>query len=179
MDICRLLEGCRKEVYKGEVIPVKKRIGWVLGDGAAFERRRGNLQQQHVAVLAEIGWLRGLQVGRDVERRVEMEFENVELLSAGRRREKNGRIEESARKYVEKVQVEELDVGGDVEVESPIMKEKIVRKPVAISRESPRKAERNEDVEDEDAELAFYKDLRRQEEERQKRIAGRRKLKNP
>ncbi|KAJ8071468.1 hypothetical protein OCU04_001788 [Sclerotinia nivalis] len=177
LDICRLLEGCRKEVYEGGHIPVKKRINWVLGDGAAFERRRGNLQQQHVAVLAEIGWLRSLQVGREVERMEEMEFENVELLSKGRR-ERSGVSVSRAGKRFDKIGVEELDIGGDVEVGSPVVKNKIVRKPVAVSSESHEEVIEYEDIEDEDPEVAFFKDLRRQEEERERRIAGRRKLMN-
>lgn len=52
----------------------------MLGDSAAFERTRGNLQQHHNAVLAEISWLRGMRVEREAEMRVDIEVENVELL---------------------------------------------------------------------------------------------------
>ncbi|KAF7886966.1 uncharacterized protein EAF02_003613 [Botrytis sinoallii] len=186
LDICRLLEGCRKEVYEGEHIPVKKRLQWVLGDGSAFERRRGNLQQQHIALLAEIGWLRGLEVGKGTGN---LEFENVELLSAGRRERKSSSVSQTGNRYegidlrqpskgVE-VEVEELDFGGDIEPDSPVAKENIARKPVAIPSESRQEFSKYEESDDEDPELAFYRDLRRQEEERHKRMAGRKKLRNP
>ncbi|ATZ51620.1 hypothetical protein BCIN_07g02250 [Botrytis cinerea B05.10] len=186
LDICRLLEGCRKEVYEGGHIPVKKRLQWVLGDGAAFERRRGNLQQQHTALLAEIGWLRGLEVGKGTEN---LEFENVDLLSAGRRERKSSTVSRTGKQYEDievrqpnkgvEVDVEELDFGGDVEPDSPVTKEKIVRKPVAMPIESRQEVSKYEESDDEDPELAFYRDLRRQEEERRKRMAGRKKLRNP
>ncbi|ESZ94390.1 hypothetical protein SBOR_5254 [Sclerotinia borealis F-4128] len=190
-DISIVLEGCRKEIYEGECIPVKKRIGWVLGDGAAFERRRGNLQQVHGVVVAEMGWLRGMGSGREEEGkgdgRVDMEFENLELLCGGRRREgrqiscsreerKVEKVEAEVSDFGGDVDAEELDFGGDVEVESPVVKKKIVRKPVAISSGSFKKVIEHEDIEDEDPEVAFYKDLRRQEEERHKRIAEKKRL---
>ncbi|TEY74750.1 hypothetical protein BOTCAL_0070g00170 [Botryotinia calthae] len=185
-DICKLLEGCRKEVYEGEHIPVKKKMQWVLGDGAAFERRRGNLQQQHIALLAEIAWLRGLDVGKGTEN---LEFENVDLLSAGRRERKSSTVSRTGKQYEDievrqpskavEVEVEELDFGGDVDPDSPVAKEKTIRKPVAMPIESRQEVSKYEESDDEDPELAFYRDLRRQEEERRKRMAGRKKLRNP
>src|SRR5450432_2570600 len=50
LDVCRLLEGCREEVYEGHMIPLSRKMKWVLGDSVAFSRRTTNLQQQHAAV---------------------------------------------------------------------------------------------------------------------------------
>ncbi|KAF5874552.1 uncharacterized protein Bfra_004563 [Botrytis fragariae] len=163
-DICGLLEGCRKEVYPDKHIPIKNKLQWVLGDGAAFERRRGNLQQQHIALLAEIGWLRGLEVGEETEN---LEFENVDLLSAGRRERKSSSVSQTRNRYegidlkrpsksVEvKVEVEELDFGGDIEPDSPVTKEYVARNPETISSEGRREVSRHEESDDEDPELAF------------------------
>ncbi|APA05635.1 predicted protein [Sclerotinia sclerotiorum 1980 UF-70] len=109
---------------------------------------------------------------------VEMEFENVELLRKGRRKERSEVSISKAGKHFDKFGVEELDIGGGLEVESPVVKNKIVRKPVDISTESPKEIGEHKGLEDEDAEVAFYKYSTRQEEERQKRITGKRKLSN-
>lgn len=76
LDIGRLLEGCRAEVYGGHV-PLKGRMRWVLGDSAAFKMRTGNLQQQHNTILHEITYLRTLDGKKCIkELRPNTTFEN-------------------------------------------------------------------------------------------------------
>jgi hypothetical protein len=86
LDICRLLEGCRKELYEGNTIPLSSRMKWVLGDSGAFLRRTSNLQQQHAAINAEIAYLRQLDMLKPLEMIATTTFENLELLSMGRKK---------------------------------------------------------------------------------------------
>jgi hypothetical protein len=44
LNVCRLLEVCREEVYEGNTIPLGSEMKWVLGDSVAFARRTANLQ---------------------------------------------------------------------------------------------------------------------------------------
>ncbi|PQE13610.1 hypothetical protein CJF31_00005034 [Rutstroemia sp. NJR-2017a BVV2] len=92
LDVCQVLEGCRKEIYENQAIPLRRKMSWVLGDSAAFTRRSLNLQQQHAAINTEITFLRQLQVLKPLERTVTTTFENVHLLSMRerRRRERRG-----------------------------------------------------------------------------------------
>lgn len=91
LDVGRLLEGCRQEVYGRASVPVKERMKWILGDSMAFKRREGNLHGVHRAVLNEVGFLRMREsAGETVSRVIEcVTFENVDLLEmAHKRREK-------------------------------------------------------------------------------------------
>ncbi|PQE28125.1 hypothetical protein CJF30_00010229 [Rutstroemia sp. NJR-2017a BBW] len=92
LDICQVLEGCRKEIYEDGSIPLRRKMSWVLGDSAAFTRRSLNLQQQHAAINTEIMFLRQLSVLKPLERTMTTTFENVHLLSMRerRRRERGG-----------------------------------------------------------------------------------------
>ncbi|PQE10368.1 hypothetical protein CJF32_00000913 [Rutstroemia sp. NJR-2017a WRK4] len=94
LDICQVLEGCRKEIYEDGSIPLRRKMSWVLGDSAAFTRRSLNLQQQHAAINTEIMFLRQLSVLKPLERTVTTTFENVHLLSMRerRRRERGGSV---------------------------------------------------------------------------------------
>jgi hypothetical protein len=86
LDVCRLLEGCRKEVYEGNTIPLGSKMKWVLGDNVAFAGRTANLQQQHAALNVEIVSLRQIDVLKPLEWIATTTFENVELLSMERRK---------------------------------------------------------------------------------------------
>jgi hypothetical protein len=81
LDICMLLEGCRKEIYERGKIPFSSKMRWVLGDSGAFTRRTVNLQQQHAAMNVEIAFLRQIDLLKPLERMATTTFENVELLS--------------------------------------------------------------------------------------------------
>jgi hypothetical protein len=86
LDVCRLLEGCRKEVYEGNTIPLGSKMKWVLGDNVAFTRRTANLQQQHAALNVEIVNLRQIDMLQPLQRIATTTFENVELLSMERKK---------------------------------------------------------------------------------------------
>jgi hypothetical protein len=86
MDVCGLLEGCRKEVYERGRIPFSNKMRWVLGDSSAFIRRTANLQQQHASLNVEIAFLRQIDLLKPLERMATTTFENVELLSMERRK---------------------------------------------------------------------------------------------
>jgi hypothetical protein len=85
LNVCRLLEGCREEVYEGNTIPLGRKMKWVLGDSVAFSRRTANLQQQHAAINVEIMSLRQIDMLKPLERIATTTFENVELLSMERK----------------------------------------------------------------------------------------------
>jgi hypothetical protein len=85
LDLCRLLEGCREEVYEGNAIPLASKMKWVLGDSVAFARRTANLQQQHAAINVEIMSLRQIDMLKPLERIATTTFENLELLSMERK----------------------------------------------------------------------------------------------
>jgi len=85
LNVCRLLEGCREEVYEGNTIPLGSKMKWVLGDSVAFSRRTANLQQQHAAINVEIMSLRQIDMLKPLERIATTTFENVELLSMERK----------------------------------------------------------------------------------------------
>jgi hypothetical protein len=86
LDVCRLLEGCREEIYEGNMIPLSSKMKWVLGDSGAFARRTANLQQQHAALNIEIMSLRQIDMLKPLERIATTTFENVELLSMERKK---------------------------------------------------------------------------------------------
>lgn len=88
LDVGRLLEGCRRDIYKNGKVPVKARMQWVLGDSKAFAIREGNLQGVHRAVLNEIQFLRMRETTDEVVRGVveHESFENLELLEMSYRR---------------------------------------------------------------------------------------------
>lgn len=88
LDVCKLLEGCRAEVYEGNSIPLGSKLKWVLGDSVAFTRRTANLQQQHAAINVEIACLRQMDMLKPLERIATTTFENVELLTMERKRAK-------------------------------------------------------------------------------------------
>jgi hypothetical protein len=46
----------------GGKVPYKKRLRWVLGDSASFDRRTRDLQAQHSAIQQEINWLRTIEL---------------------------------------------------------------------------------------------------------------------
>ena len=86
LDVCRLLEGVRQNVYEGGKLPLRSKMRWVLSDSGAFTRRTGNLQQQHAAVNGEIAFLRQRDLLQPLQRIATTTFENVELLSMVRRK---------------------------------------------------------------------------------------------
>jgi hypothetical protein len=84
-DVCRLLEGCRPEVYEGQSIPLLAKMKWALGDNTAFGRRAVNLQQQHAAINLEIAHLRQVEILFPLEKLAATTFENLELLTMERK----------------------------------------------------------------------------------------------
>lgn len=117
-DACRLLEGCREEVYgsEGGYIPIKKRMKWVLGDSGAFVRRTGNLQQQHVSVLGEIQWLRSIEVVKPLEELVSAgntTFENLELMDDLRDERRRAKMFEENKSKGKDVEDDEGDGDDD------------------------------------------------------------------
>ncbi|KAF8852563.1 hypothetical protein BDZ45DRAFT_730080 [Acephala macrosclerotiorum] len=114
LDVCRLLEGCRQDVYEGGNVPLKERMRWVLGDSMAFKRREGNLQGVHRAALSEVGFLRMREsAGETVSKVIEcVSFENLELLEMKhRRREKT-----TTKAEVVEVKVEEEEKTVETEL---------------------------------------------------------------
>ncbi|KAM3065653.1 hypothetical protein ACMFMG_011360 [Clarireedia jacksonii] len=202
LDICQVLEGCRKEIYQDQRIPLRQKMHWVLGDSAAFTRRSLNLQQQHAAINTEITFLRQVQVLKPLERTVTMTFENIHLLSMRERRGKekdrgvasaagvsDGTFSPVAERIVETIGNEGCKEKKKVVALAPTLSQhhSVPRKPLQTQNQKPI-VEGNEDsagVEDpgninesdDDLEAEFYRDLRRQEEERHKRLAARKALK--
>ncbi|CZR58702.1 uncharacterized protein PAC_08594 [Phialocephala subalpina] len=223
LDVCRLLEGCRQEVYEGGNVPLRERMRWVLGDSMAFKRREGNLQGVHRAVLSEVGFLRMREsAGETVSKVIEcVSFENLELLEMNhRRRDKRAtkaevvevKMDEEPEKQTEAERGQVLLIPDVVMTgaASPLVLDTSERPEIRqtpsvtsvrhenpharfeLEASSPRDTRsessvaswvRNESVsvheqevvdEDEDPEAAFYRDLKRQEDERQRRLALRR-----
>ena len=210
LDVCSLLEGCRKEVYEDNMIPFGRKVKWVLGDSAAFARRTANLQQQHATLNREILGLRQIDILKPLERLATTTFENVELLSMERKKTQSRldkgeltALEISVINNFEDCQGTQgkeadpyfLDVGqappfglAISPIASPMPTALSLQQPVqmdyrTISDNSRPDIEIEEgestDVDkngDDDAEGAFYRDLRRQEEERQQRLATRKRI---
>lgn len=60
-SIGALCERLNADAHSGKV-PYKKRLRWVLGDSASFDRRTRDLQAQHSAIQQEISWLRTIEL---------------------------------------------------------------------------------------------------------------------
>jgi hypothetical protein len=60
-SIGALVERLNADANGGRV-PYKKRLRWVLGDSASFDRRTRDLQAQHTAIQQEISWLRMIEL---------------------------------------------------------------------------------------------------------------------
>jgi hypothetical protein len=216
LDVCRLLEGCRKEVYEGNTIPLGSKMKWVLGDSVAFARRTSNLQQQHAALNVEIVNLSHMDMLKPLERIATTTFENVELLSMERKKtqKRDSRLDKGEFTILDMSVINRfedcqsrgsdtyvLDVGqflpfglGISPMASPTGLPLYLQQPVhndyrcvsnnarpSIPTASEFNMEEGESTEveengDDDAESAFYRDLRQQEEERQRRLAARRRI---
>jgi hypothetical protein len=223
LDVCRLLEGCREEVYEGNTIPLGSKMKWVLGDSVAFTRRTANLQQQHAAINVEIMSLRQIDMLKPLERIATTTFENLELLSMERKGPKKRDSTQSKRdkgKYTWIYGVSTTVLGSTEDYEDrgadsnvldvgqsppfglgisqilsnagpPLSIQQPVQKVYGNSFNSSHASiptasevrmkggEGTDDVEEigeEDEEGAFYRDLRRQEEDRQRRLAARRRM---
>lgn len=88
LDVGKLLEGCRQDIYAKGNVPVKARMKWVLADSKAFKIREGNLNGVHRAVLSEIQFLRMNESASETVKKVieHDSFENLELLGMPSRR---------------------------------------------------------------------------------------------
>lgn len=79
-SIGALCERLNADAYGGKV-PYKKRLRWVLGDSASFDRRTRDLQAQHSAIQQEIAWLRSIELVVPLHSLVETNtaFDNFDL----------------------------------------------------------------------------------------------------
>lgn len=112
LDVGKLLEGCRKDIYAKGKVPLKMRLKWMNEGYKAFQLREANLQGVHRAVLGEISFLRTIDTaaqGVVVKPIVEPEsFENLELL--GMSDSKKHKV------MVQEVEYEGTKKGGQIKI---------------------------------------------------------------
>jgi hypothetical protein len=75
-----LCERLNADAHGGKV-PYAKRMRWVLGDSASFDRRTRDLQAQHSAIQQEIAWLRTIELIAPLQALTEANtaFDNFDL----------------------------------------------------------------------------------------------------
>lgn len=82
-DIGTLVERARVDI-SSQKIDIVRRLRWVTGDSSSFATRTRNLQAQQMAVLAEITYLRNLDMIEPLTEALSgnTSFENIDLLQA-------------------------------------------------------------------------------------------------